>query len=55
MRNEAEGAKAYREVNKRIQKAARKAKKDWIDVHCEEIETCLNKNNSKEHINLLKI
>ena len=44
---EAEGAKVYREANKRIQKALKKAKEDWIGVQNEEIETCLNKNNSK--------
>ena len=27
---EAEGAKEYREVNKKIQKAVKKSKKDWI-------------------------
>ena len=37
-RYEAEGEKAYRKANKRIH---------WIGVQCEEIETCLNKNNSK--------
>ena len=44
---EAEGAKEYREANRRIQKAVKKAKEDWIGAQCEEIETCLNKNNSK--------
>ena len=33
---EAEGAKAYREANKRIQKAVKKAKDDWIGVQYEE-------------------
>ena len=46
-RYEAEGAKEYREANRRIQKAAKKAKEGWIGVQCKEIETCLNKNNSK--------
>ena len=40
---EAEGAKQYREANKRIQKAVKKAKEDWIGAQCEETETCLNK------------
>ena len=44
--HEAEGAKEYREANRRIQKAVKKAKEDWIGAQCEEIETCLNKNNS---------
>ena len=30
-----------------IQKAVKKAKEDWVGAQCEEIETCLNKNNSK--------
>ena len=46
-RYEAEGAKEYKEANKRGQKAVKKAKEDWIGAQCEEIETCLNKNNSK--------
>ena len=46
-RYEAEGAKEYREANRRVQKAVKKAKEDWIGTQCEEIETCLNKNNSK--------
>ena len=29
-RYEAEGAKEYREANKRVQKAVKKAKEDWI-------------------------
>ena len=46
-RYEAEGANEYKEANRRIQKAVKKAKEDWIGAQCEEIETCLNKNNSK--------
>ena len=53
-RYEAEGAKEYREANRRIQKAVKKAKEDWIGVQCEEIETCLNKNNSKRAYQLVK-
>ena len=50
-RYEVEGAKEYREANRRIQKAVKKAKKDWIGAQCEEIETCMNKNNrKKEHV-----
>ena len=40
------GAKEYREANRRIQKAMKKAKEDWVGAQCEEIETCPNKNNS---------
>ena len=53
-RYEAEGAKEYREANRRVQKAVKKAKEDWIGAQCEEIETCLNKNNSKRANQLVK-
>ena len=53
-RYEAEGAKEYREANRRIQKAVKKAKEDWIGAQFEEIETCLNKNNSKRAYQLVK-
>ena len=53
-RYEAEGAKEYREANRRVQKAVKKAKEDWICAQCEEIETCLNKNNSKRAYQLVK-
>ena len=53
-RYEAEGAKEYKEANRRIQKAVKKAKEDWIGAQCEEIETCLNKNNSKRGYQLVK-
>ena len=51
---ESERAKEYREANKRIQKAVKKAKKDWIGAQCEEIQTCLNKNYSKRAYHLVK-
>ena len=53
-RYEAEGPKAHREANKRIQKAVAKAKEYWIGVQCEEIGICLNKNNSKRAYQLVK-
>ena len=53
-RYEAEGAKEYREANRRVQKAVKKAKEDWIGAQCEETETCLNKNNSKRAYQLVK-
>ena len=53
-RYEAEGSKEYREANRRVQKAVKKAKEDWIGAQCEEIETCLNKNNSKREYQLVK-
>ena len=42
-RYEAEGAKEYREANRRSQKAVKNAKEDWIGTQCKELETCLNK------------
>ena len=51
---EEEGAKEYREANRRIQKAVKKANEDWIGAQCEEIETCLNKNNSERAYQLVK-
>ena len=53
-RYEAEIAKEYTEVNKRNMKAVKKAKEDWIGAQCEEIGTCLNKNNSKRAYQLAK-
>ena len=53
-RYEAEGAKEYREADKKIQKAVKKAKENWICAQCQEIETCLNKNNSKRAYQLVK-
>ena len=43
-----------REANKRVQKAVKKAKEDWIGTRCKEIETCLNKNNSNRAYQLEK-
>ena len=53
-RYEAEGAIEYREANRRVQKAVKKAKEDWIGAQCKEIETSLNKNNSKRAYQLVK-
>ena len=44
-RYEAEGANDTGKQTS-IQKAVKKAIEDWIGTRCEEIETCLNKNNS---------
>ena len=53
-RFKAERAKEYREANRRVQKAVRKASEDWIGAQCDEIETCLKKNNSKRAYQLVK-
>ena len=43
-----------KQIQCRIQKAVKKAKEDYIGAQCEEIETCLNKNNSKRAYQLVK-
>ena len=42
-RYEVEGAKEYREADKKIQMAVKKAKEDWIGDQSEMTETFLNK------------
>ena len=51
---ETEGAKEYKEANKMIQKAVKKAMEDWIGVQCEVIETYLNKINNNGADQLVK-
>ena len=54
-RYEAEGAKEYREANKRILKAVKKANEDWIDTKCEEVKVVrTKKNNSRRAYKLVK-
>ena len=53
-RYKAGGAKEYREASKRIQKAVKEAKEDWIGAQCEETDTCLIKNNSNRAYQLVK-
>ncbi|MEW8544147.1 MAG: hypothetical protein AB2693_11490 [Candidatus Thiodiazotropha sp.] len=36
-----EAEEEYRKANKKVQKALKTAKEDWIDTQCNEIETCL--------------
>ena len=40
---EEKGAKEYRKANKRVQKVLMKAKEDWMDNQCKEIDVCLDK------------
>ena len=40
--------------HRKIQKTMKKAKEGWTGAQCEEIETCLNKNNSKRAYQLVK-
>ena len=53
-RYEEEGAEEYRKGNKRVQKALKKAKEDWLDTRSKEIDACLYKNNSKKAYQLVK-
>ena len=52
-RYEAEGAKEYRGSKQEDSIGSEKAKEDWIGIQCEEIGTCLNKNNSKTAYQLM--
>ena len=47
---EAEGEKEYREANRRVQKAVKKAKEDWISAQCEEIENLPEQKQQHESI-----
>ena len=53
-RYEAEGAEEYKEAKKRLQRAMKKAKDDWIGTQCKEIDAYLNKNNSRRAYKLVK-
>ena len=35
-------------ANKRVQNSLKKAKEDWIDNQCKEIDACLNKKKKKK-------
>ena len=49
-RCEAEGAKGYREANRKIQKEVKNAKEDRIGAQCEEIETLPAKTQKHDSI-----
>ena len=53
-RYKAEGQKSTGWQRRGFSKAVKKAKEDWIEAQCEEIKTCLNKNNSKRAYQLVK-
>ena len=48
--NKAGGAEEYREANKRIQKAVKKAKNDWISVHCGTDYPVTQANHAESHL-----
>ena len=53
-RNTTTGAVAYKECNNKIRKAMNKAKEDWIEKQCADIEDSLNKNNSRRAFQVVK-
>ena len=46
-RYEEERVKEYRKAKIRVAKALKKAKEDWIDTKCEEIDACLTKSRKE--------
>ena len=51
---EPKGSEKYREVNNKIRRYMKKAKKNWIGEACSETEENLRKNNSKRAYQLVK-
>ena len=49
-----ERSERYKEVNNNIKRCMKKAKENWIEEQCNEIEESLRKNNSKRAYQLLK-
>ena len=47
-RGKPEGAKAYREIKRKIRIEMKMAKENWIQDQCQEVEACLRKNNRKK-------
>ena len=53
-RFEPEGSEKYKEVNNNIKRSMKKAKENWTEEQCSEIEKNLRKNNSKRADQLVK-
>ena len=53
-RDEPEGAKDYREIKRKTRTEMKMAKETWIQGQCQEVESCLRKNNSKKAYQLVK-
>ncbi|XP_068213304.1 uncharacterized protein [Palaemon carinicauda] len=49
------GATEYREINRKIRKSMNQAKEDWIGKQCTEIEEKLEKNNSRQAFQIVKV
>lgn len=48
------GEEAYRDISNKIKKSMNKAKEDWIEKQCTEVEESLSKNNSKKDDQIMK-
>ena len=53
-KNDTEGAKQYKAVNQEIKKNMKKAKENWIEEQCQDIDDSLKNNNSKKAYQLVK-
>ena len=53
-KKDAEGVKQYRAANQEIKKGMKKAKMNWIEEQCQDIEDSMKKNNSKKIYQLVK-
>ena len=51
---DAEGLRQYRAANQEIKKGMKKAKMNWIEEQCQDIEDNMKKNNSKKTYQLVK-
>lgn len=54
LKNTKKGAVEYREISKRIRSEMKKAKEEWIEEQCSDIEDSLNKNNSRRVFQIVK-
>ena len=53
-KKDAEGVRQYRAANQEIKKGMKKAKMNWIEEQCQDIEDNMKKNNSKKTYQLVK-
>ena len=53
-KKDAEGVRQYRAANQEIKKGMKKAKMNWIEEQCQNIDDSMKKNNSKKTYQLVK-
>ena len=53
-KSEPGGANEYREANNNVKKGMKKAKQNWIEEQCKDIEHNLTTNNSKKAYQIVK-